>query len=536
MCPDSRQIDQFQSRRSTVYADNGLVATSQPLAARAALRRLEDGGNAFDAAVTAATVLNVVEPTSTGIGGDVLALYRTADGDVGGLQSCGPAPREASIDAVANALDEEDPSMPFLGPHTVTVPGAARGWETLLRQFGKGTLREALEPAITYAYDGFPVSEVIAYHWKSADDLFTSSHARETFVPNGTTPTPGDRVKLPALAESLERVARKGADAFYEGQLADAIVSTVQDAGGFLTHDDLAAFEPTFVEPVSIDYHGTTVYELPPPNQGIIALLALRIAESIGASSHPLHSADQLHEFVEAMKLAYTDGHHWITDPNYFDMPPLLDSKWVADRAQRIGSDPLDHTELPPPGPEGEDGDTVLVTVGDADGRLVSLLNSRFAGFGSGLVAEGTGIALQNRGASFSLDSTHPNALEPEKRPFHTLIPCVAEFGEDDWAALGVMGGHMQPQGHFQLLTNLIDFDLELQEALDAPRWRYRDDGTISIEPRIAGPTLTELVRKGHSVEIGTPSTFGGAQIVRNRNGVLSGATEPRKDGVAIGF
>lgn len=534
----AEDLDRFTSRRSTVYAPNGAIATSQPLAASAGLSMLHDGGNAFDAAVAAAAALNVVEPTSTGLGGDVFALYRTADGDVGAMRSCGGAPENATIDAVREAVagDEEDPSeveMPFLGPHTVTVPGTARGWETLIDQFGAVSLADTLAPAIEYATGGYPVTPVIADHWQAAEDLFTDEHAREAYLPGGRAPQTGERVTLPALGDSLATIASEGADPLYAGAIADAIVEEVQSKGGFLDHDDLAAFQPEFIDPIAAEYRGATVYQLPPNNQGPIVLEALRIAEAIEATAAPPCSVDRIHRMVEAMKLAYHDGHRYISDPAYVDVPPLTDDAWIDDRASTIDASVQDDPELPPP--TYEDGDTVLITVGDDAGNLVSLINSRFAGFGSGLVAGETGIALQNRGASFTLDPDHPNCLAPGKRPFHTLIPSIVRFGTEDWGAFGVMGGHMQPQGQFQILARLIADDADEQRALDAPRWRHWANGRLAVEARMDPVVQTGLVRRGHDVVINRPSAFGGAQLVRHSEDGFAAATEPRKDGIATG-
>ncbi|NGM69060.1 gamma-glutamyltransferase family protein [Natronolimnobius sp. AArcel1] len=551
-------LDRFESRRSTVYANRGLVATSQPLAAQAGVSILEDGGNAFDAAVATAAALNVVEPTSTGLGGDVFALYRTADGEVGAMRSCGPAPADASIERVTNALENtdaetlsqyypdsrgyavdgetntDDLEMPFLGPHAVTVPGTARGWEATVDRFGRKSLGDVLEPAIHYATDGYPVSPVIAYYWQGAEDLFTDDHAREAYLFDGESPEPGQTVTLPRLGESLQLIAEEGADAVYEGEIADAIVEEVQSAGGFLSHNDLADFEPEFVDPVSTTYNGAEIYELPPNNQGLIALEALNIAEAIGAGDHDYESPERVHAFAEAMKLAFVDGHHYITDPEFEEIPPLASKSYARERASAISETPIQDPAVGVPNANAEDADTVLLTVGDDEGNLVSYINSRFAGFGSGLVAGDTGIALQNRGASFSLEADHPNSLEPAKRPFHTLVPAIAKLDTDDWAAFGVMGGYMQPQGHVQVLSNLIDYDMTPQAALDAPRWRYREDGTLGVEERL--PAQTALVRRGHNVSVLPPVLFGGAQLVRKRGETLSGATEPRKDGDVIGY
>ncbi|PSQ17287.1 gamma-glutamyltransferase [Halobacteriales archaeon QS_8_69_26] len=535
--------DRFTSRRSTVYASNGVVATSQPLASRAGLSILEAGGNAFDAAVATAAALNVVEPTSTGLGGDVFALYRTADGEVGAMRSCGGAPEGATIESVREAVAEEEgidsseAEMPFTGPHTVTVPGTARGWELTAEELGTMGLGELLGPAIEYATEGYPASELIAGSWAHAEDLFESEHARQAYLVDGErAPEVGERVRLPRLGESMRTIADRGADVVYEGEIAEAIAEEVQRAGGFMTVDDLAAFEPEFVDPVSTTYGGVEVYELPPNNQGLIALEALNVAEELGAGDYAPDDPEGIHRYAEAMKLAFHDGHRYITDPEYEDVPDLATKEYAARRAEEVGDRALSDVSFGVPNANAEDADTVLLTVADDEGNVVSYINSRFAGFGSGLVAGDTGIALQNRGASFSLDPDHPNHLEPGKRPFHTLVPAVARFDEDDWLAFGVMGGYMQPQGHLQVLTNVVDHDMPLQAALDRPRWRYLESGELAIEERFGNSVPTKLVRKGHDVRIAPPVRFGGAQAVRNRNGVLSAATEPRKDGTAIGF
>ncbi|WP_435157201.1 gamma-glutamyltransferase [Haladaptatus sp. DFWS20] len=551
-------LDRFTSRRSTAYAPNGIVATSQPLAAQAGVSVLREGGNAFDAAVATAAALNVVEPTSTGLGGDVFALYRTADGEVGAMRSCGGAPAEATIENVRSSIENhDDPSawypdnrgytvdddddtddlgMPFLGPHAVTVPGTARGWEATVEQLGNLSLGDTLQPAIDYAMGGYPVSEVIASHWTGAETLFTSDHARDAFLMDGDAPSVGESMTLPRLGESLRRIAEEGADVLYEGDIAEQIADEVQSQGGFLTVDDLAEFEPEFIDPVSTTYRGAEIFELPPNNQGLIALEALNIAEEIDAGDHPLDSSERVHYFAEAMKLAFHDGHRYITDPEYEEIPPLASDSWAKKRAEHIGTEANHDVSFGVPDAHAEDADTVLLCVADDEGNVVSYINSRFAGFGSGLVAGDTGIALQNRGASFSLDPDHPNHLKPGKRPFHTLVPALARFGDDDWAAFGVMGGYMQPQGHAQVISNIVDYDMPLQAALDYPRWRYREEGTLAVEGRTDGNLASKLVRKGHDVRVLPPSLFGGAQIVRNENGVLSGATEPRKDGTATGY
>jgi len=534
MDPD---LDRFDSRRPTVYAPRGVVATSQPLAAAAGRDVLQRGGNAFDAAVATAAALNVVEPTSTGLGGDAFAMYRTANGDVGAMRAAGHAPegatRERVRDAVAasQGIDPGDATMPERGPHAVTVPGTARGWEATVDRFGELSLSRVLQPAVRLATEGFPVTEVVADQWRHAEALFEAPNAREAYLFGGAAPDVGQTVRLPALGRSLERIAEAGADVVYEGEIAEAIASTVQDAGGFMTVEDLAGFDVEWPEPLSTTYNGAEVYELGPNNQGQIALEALNVAEAIGAGEEPYDSPERVHAFVEAMKVAFQDGHHYITDPAFEPVQPLHDPAYATERASLIGEEPLADVPVGAPGAPGEEADTVLLTTADDAGNLVSFINSRYKGFGSGLVAGDTGIALQNRGASFSLDPDDPNRLEPGKRPFHTLIPALARLGEADWTAFGTMGGYMQPQGHVQVLSNLVDYDMPLQAALDAPRWRYREDGTVALEARLVEGIAPKLARRGHDVRVEPPRSFGGSQVVRNRGGTLSGATEPRKDG-----
>lgn len=549
-------LDRFTSRRSNVLANGGMVATSQPLAAQAGVSILQAGGNAFDAAVGTAAALNVVEPTSTGLGGDVFALYRRANGEIGAMRSCGPAPAEATIGAVRERIagdgdvsrhyqssgsdtpDEDTPRdelpMPRYGPHAVTVPGTARGWELTIDELGRLSLADVLEPAVEYATSGYPVSEIIADAWQAAEWLFDDEYARDAYLFDDSAPDAGQTVRLPDLGDSLQRIGDAGADVVYEGEIGEAIVETVQAAGGLLTLDDLAAFTPEFLDPVSTTYQGTEIYELPPNNQGMIALEALNIAEELGVGQYAATSPERTHRLVEALKLAFVDGHQYIADPEFEPTPPLHAPSYARERAEAVGETAMSNPAIGEPFSHGEDADTVLLTVADADGNVVSYINSRFAGFGSGLVAEGTGIALQNRGSSFSLDPTHPNCLEPGKRPFHTLIPAIAKFDTDDWAAFGVMGGFMQPQGHVQVISNMVDCGMAPQAALDFPRWRYRTDGTLGVEDRFPNPT--KLDRRGHEVQVLTPQRFGGAQVVRRSDGTLIGATEPRKDGVAIGY
>ena len=533
-------LERFESRRSTVYAPRGVVATSQPLAAEAGIAMLRAGGNAFDAAVATAAALNVVEPVNTGLGGDVFACFRTADGDVGGMRSCGYAPADASLERVrqlAAAEQEVTPAaaeMPFRGPLAVTVPGTARGWELTIDEFGTKPFASVLAPAIEYAIDGFPVSPVIADDWRQAADQFVDADGHNPFLPGGRPPSVGETVRLENLGRTLERLATEGADVFYEGDIAETIATAVQSRGGLLTVDDLAAFEPELLDPVSTTYRGTEVFELPPNNQGLIALEALNIAAEIDAGSAPLDSAERVHRFAEAFKLAFRDGHHYITDPTFEAVPPLASKSYAAERAATIGETAM--TDVPVGRPRSEDADTVLLTTADADGNVVTFINSRFKQFGSGIVAGDTGVALQNRGGSFSLDPDDPNCIAPRKRPFHTLIPGIARRGPDDWLGFGVMGGYMQPQGHLQVLANLLDYDRPLQAALDEPRWRHKADGRLALEARLAGAVGPALSRRGHDIEVLPAGAFGGGQLARYDDGTLSAATDPRKDGTATGF
>lgn len=531
-------IDQFNSRRSTVHCRTGIVATSQPLASEAGIEILRDGGNAFDAAVATAATLNVVEPPSTGIGGDAFAIYKTADGDVGALSASGYAAADATVDAVKNA-SEGHVTHPR-GAQAVTVPGAPGGWELLVDEFGATTLDTVLQPAIDYATNGFPVSEVISHLWAYGQDRLANEAAREEYLIDGRAPRTGEVMSLPNLGQTFEEIAKKGSEEFYTGEIADTIVETVQSEGGFLSSSDLAEFEAEFIHPVSTSYNGAEIYELPSSNQGPIALEALNIASELDLQQYALNSVDRVHYSIEAMKRAFTDGHQYIADPEFVEIPPLISDEFAVQHARDIGA--TASTDLTPQTPNASD--TVLLTVADDKGNIVSFINSLFNAFGSGIAAGDTGILLQSRGAGFSLDPDDPNKIEPRKKPFHTLIPGLVHFDSDDWGAFGVMGASMQPQGHFQVISNLIDYELSLQSVLDAPRWRYLSNGEVAIESRFSPEVLSGLFRRGHDVRSLPPAIyqdapvghFGGGQIVRNDGGVLSGGTDPRKDGSVSGY
>jgi gamma-glutamyltranspeptidase/glutathione hydrolase len=545
--PGRTDIDVYESRRSPVRAPEGVVATSQPLAAEAGVAAMREGGNAFDAAVTAAAVLSVVEPYNTGIGGDVFALYRTDDG-VGAVRSIGRGPAEASIDALRDAVgddgeggeggeggdDGDHPELPDRGPLTVTPPGTLRGWVRLIEDHGRRSLAAALDPAVRYAADGFPVTDVIASQWAAAEDALVD-HAREAFLVDGRAPDPGEVMRCPPLADTYRRVAAEGPDVLYDGPVGERIVEAVRSRGGFLSMDDLRDHEAESVEPITTTYGGAEVFELPAPNQGPIAIEALNVASAVEAADAADGSVESVHRYVEAFKRAFHDGHRYVTDPDAESIPPLTSREWARARAADVGEEATESVTFRDPGTD-EDADTVLVTAADAEGNVVSLINSIYAAFGSGIAAPETGVLLQSRGASFSLDPDHPNRFEPGKRPFHTLVPGLVRFDRDDWAAFGVMGGYMQPQGHLQVLARLLDHDDALQAALDHPRWRYQSDGTLAVEARADDRLVTGLARRGHDVVVLPPDEFGGGQVARSREAVLSGATEPRKDGTVAGF
>ncbi len=532
----------FAGRRSAAMATGGMVATSQPLAARAGLRALEDGGTAADAAVTAAAVLNVVEPHMTGIGGDAFALVHQ-DGDVVGLNGSGGAPAAADLAAYRErtgaAGADGEPAMPADGGLPVTVPGALDAWQRLLDRFGTFDLAEALGPAVRYAREGFPVSEFVARQWAGAEDRLRGHDAAAgTFLPGGSAPAPGERFRNPELAETFERLAVAGRDAFYGGELGEAVVDAVRDAGGTLASADLEAHAGEWTEPISTTYRGVEVLEHPPNGQGAVALEALNVAETVALEADPA-DPDRLHHLVEATKLAFADGYAHVADPAVVDVPldTMLDKGYAERRAGEIGRSAGTYGAR-----AGGDGhDTVYLTVVDGDGRAVSLINSLYMGFGSAVATRG--FALHNRGHSFSLDPDHANALAPGKRPFHTIIPAMLREDGEFRASWGVMGGSMQPQGHLQVLAALVDSGLNPQAALDVPRFRWLDGRRVALETeRLPGRTVAELRDRGHEVVpepefFADGGHFGGGQFVyRGADGTLVGGSDPRRDGLAVGF
>ena len=519
----------YPSRRAVVFGSRGMVATGQPLAAQAGLEILKRGGNAVDAAVATAACLTVVEPTSNGIGGDCFARG-WADGRLHGLNASGPAPMMADAEALRSAGWE---SVPELGWPSVTVPGAPAGWEELLRRFGRMELADVLAPAIAYARDGSAVSPTVALLWRRArgkypqDGLFAEWH--RTFCPAGRSPEPGETSRLPDHARTLMRMAERGASDLYRGELADEIDAFSSDTGGWIRKEDLVAFTPQWVEPISTRYRGLDVWELPPNGQGVSALMALKILDGLDLPRER-ESDETYHLQIEALKLALTDARAHVADPSSMTcaVEDMLADAYVAARRALIGREASD----PAPGHPARGG-TVYLATADGEGGMVSMIQSNYMGFGSGLVVPGTGIALHDRGACASLDPASPNVLAPGKRPYHTIIPGFLTHGGEQLGPFGVMGGYMQPQGHVQVVSNLVDFGMGPQEALDAPRWQWTGGRKILVEGAVPREVVDGLIARGHEARIATDSTtFGRGQIIlRTPHGTLMGATEPRTDG-----
>jgi gamma-glutamyltranspeptidase/glutathione hydrolase len=527
----------FPSRRSAVLARQGMVATSQPLAAMAGLRILMDGGNAADAAITVASMLNVVEPMSTGIGGDCFALiYKAETGQVAALNGSGRAPAAFTLQE-AQRLGLE--SIPLTGPLPVTVPGAASGWEALLERCGTMSLADCLAPAIATAEAGFPVSERISARWKFLEaKLSQDREASRVYLP---APRVGDVHRQPDLARTFRTVAEGGAQAFYHGVLAEKIAAYVQSKGGYLTPDDLALHTATWETPIRTTYRDVEVLEHPPNGQGLAALVALNIVEGYDLAHMDYFDPARWHLMIEAMRLGMADAAYHVADPALVKVPiaGLLSKEYAARRRSLVQSDRA--LDLIAPG-QPEHRDTVYLTVVDGQGNVISFINSLYYLFGSGLVVPGTGICLQNRGACFTLEPDHPNILAGAKRPYHTIIPAMALRGGGLWLSFGVMGGFMQPQGHLQVLANLIDHGMNPQTALDAPRFRVDEHGglRVHIETGVPLKVRKALAAMGHEVESQTTFApgFGSGDIIARdaTTGVLCGASDPRKDGCAVGF
>jgi len=522
----------YPSRRTVCYARNGMVATSQPLAAQAGLEILQKGGNAVDAAVAAAACLTVVEPTSNGIGGDAFALIWSG-GKLHGLNASGPAPRAISIDKLKKAGIEEIPRFGFI---PVTVPGAPGAWAECNRRFGQLPLEEVLDPAIRYAREGYPLSPVLAKYWERAFTIYAKALSGpefqpwfETFAPGGRAPRAGEIWRSEDHARTLEEIAATKAESFYRGHLAEQIDQFSRRHGGYIRAEDLAAFRPQWVEPISVRYRGYDVWEIPPNGQGLVALMALNILRNFEFSVRDCELT--FHRQIEAIKLAFADGQKYITDPDCMRVAPeqLLSEEYGRQRSQLIGAAAIQPQPGIPPR-----GGTVYLAAADGQGNMVSFIQSNYMGFGSGLVVPGTGIALQNRGHNFSLDPSHDNALAPGKRTYHTIIPGFLTRDGRPVGPFGVMGGFMQPQGHLQVVMNCVDFGLNPQAALDAPRWQWTEGKTVLVEHGFPSSIADQLARRGHDVKVALDSgSFGRGQIIWRdpETGVLAGATEGRTDG-----
>ncbi|MEM9953295.1 MAG: gamma-glutamyltransferase [Chloroflexota bacterium] len=538
----------FASRRSMVVARRGMVSASNPMAAQAGLRILQQGGNAADAAIATAAMMNVFEPSATGIGGDCFALYYDAQsGTVTAMNGSGRAPKALSIEEVRKSGVEGD-SIPGLNVHAITVPGAARGWEDLVKRFGTMPLTEVLKDPIFYAENGFAVAPAYGAFWGSdyARQFLSERPNAEDYIPNGKTPSAGDVIRLTGLAKTFRTVAEDGADAYYKGQIAKNMVETVQARGSLMTLDDLASHETTWTDPISTDYRGYTVVEHPPNGQGLAALIALNIAEAWDLADMAWDDPAKVHLMIEAMRLAFADGKQYIADPHMNPAPLdfLLSKEYASERRAMVKTD----SAMSPPsfGAPKNTSDTIYLCVVDGEGNACSFINSLYQGgtFGSGVAVKDYGFFLQNRGANFVLTEGHPNALEGGKRPYHTIIPGMLLKDGELVGPFGVMGGFMQPQGHFQVVNALIDDDLNPQDALNRPRWQVSSGdpaGTILIEEGYPVKTMAQLARMGHTIRPVSGrgrGVFGRGHIIlrNNETGVLFGGAEPRSDGQVAGY
>jgi gamma-glutamyltranspeptidase/glutathione hydrolase len=525
--------------RSTVYAPSGAIATSQPLASAAGLEVLRQGGNAIDAAVTAAAVVSVTEPHMTGIGGDMFAIVWLArEQKLVAVNASGRAGSLMTRDTL-RARGFRPGSQQ--GAMSVTVPGALAGWEILVRTHGRRTLAQALQPAIGYAREGFPVSPIIAAQWAGETAfLQRDSAAAAAYLPGGRAPKPGEWFRNADYARTLQEIADRGIGTFYGGPLGQRIVARLAALGGFVTLDDLRKNAPTWVTPISVPFHGYRMWELPPNNQGIAALEMLRILEPYDLKAMGHNSAPYLHHLIEAKKLAYADLDRFVGDAEHLDMSAedMLTDEFIAERRGHL--DPSRAQVRVDPGPLRTQSETIYLTAADAEGNMVSLINSNFDYFGSGIVVPGTGFVLHNRGAGFTLSPGLPNTVAPGKRPFHTLIPGfvtrTVKGREQAYMSFGLMGGGMQAQGHVQFLLNYFVFEMDVQAAIDAPRFRHYEGQRVALEAPVGDAVRTALRAMGHVVIDQPAGAFGGAQvIVRLPRGFAAGS-DPRKDGMAVGY
>ena len=534
------------STRSEVIAENGMVATSHPLATQIGIDILKKGGNAVDAAIAANAVIGLMEPTGNGIGGDLFAIIWIENNKkLYGLNASGRSPKNLKLEYFKNNGFSK---IPAYGPLPVSVPGCVDGWFEMHEKFGNLNMKQILEPAISYAENGFPVSELVSYYLGiSAKNFGKYPNFNETYLINGFSPKKGQIFKNKDLANTLKIISEKGRSGFYEGKIAKIMSDFIIDQGGFLSYEDLKNHKSDWIEPVSTNYRGYDVWELPPNGQGIAALQMLNLLEKFDIKSMGFGSAEYIHHFVEAKKIAFADRAKYYADMDFNDIPvDFLISKEYADKRR----DEINSTRAARSVKAGEieNGDTIYLTVADKDGNMVSLIQSNYRGMGSGMVPPGLGFMLQDRGELFSLDKDHYNVYEPEKRPFHTIIPAFITKDNKPYISFGLMGGAMQPQGHAQIVINLIDFGMNLQEAGDAPRIRHVsnqqptggemfDGGELSLESGFDYKEIRKLMKFGHKV-IFSLGSFGGYQAIMydDELGVYFGASESRKDGSAMGY
>ncbi len=537
--------------RSEVIAPHAMAATSQPLATQIALDVMKDGGSAVDAAIAANAALGLMEPTGNGIGGDLFAIvWDPKTHKLHAYNGSGRSPRSLTLAEFQRRGLKE---IPATGPLPVSVPGAVDGWFALHARFGRKPMAENLAPAIAYAREGHPVAEVIAYYWdRSVPKLVQYPGFREQFTIDGHAPRKGQMWRNPNLANTLQQIADGGREAFYKGEIARSIGDYFKANGGYLSYEDMAAHEGEWVEPVSSNYRGYDVWELPPNSQGIAALQILNVLEGYDFSKIPFGSAEHIHLFVEAKKLAFADRARFYADPAFSPAPVqrLISKDYAAQRRSLISMDKALKEVQPGTPRQLEEGDTIYMTVADADGMMVSLIQSNYRGMGSGMAPPGLGFILQDRGEMFVLQKNHPNGYAPGKRPFQTIIPAFITKDGKPFASFGVMGGAMQPQGHAQIVMNLVDFGMNLQEAGDAPRIQHegsteptgqatvmRDGGEVNLETGFSWETVRGLMRKGHRVTF-ADGPYGGYQAIMRdpESGVYYGASESRKDGQAAGY
>ena len=534
------------SSRSEVIAKNGMVATSHPLASQVGIDILKKGGNAIDAAIAANAALGLMEPTGNGIGGDLFAIvWIEKEKKLYGLNASGRSPENLTLEYFK---ENDFKTIPPYGPLPVSVPGCVDGWFELHDKFGKIKMNEILDPTIKYAENGFPVTELVSYYMKNASKNFKDyPNFQETYFIDKSTPLKGQIFKNPDLAKTLKIISENGRKGFYEGSIAKIISDFVQDQGGFLSYKDLKNHKSEWIEPVSTNYRGYDVWELPPNGQGIAALQILNLLEGYDIKSMGFGSAEYIHHFVEAKKIAFADRAKYYADTDFNDIPVdfLISKEYSNNRRNEIDSEKSASNVLPG---NIENGDTIYLTTADSEGNMVSLIQSNYRGMGSGMIPTGLGFMLQDRAELFSLDDNHFNVYEPKKRPFHTIIPAFITKDDNPFVSFGLMGGAMQPQGHVQIVINLIDFEMNLQEAGDAPRIRHQsqeqptggkmtDGGELALESGINYKEIRELMKRGHKI-IYDLGSYGGYQaiMIDYLNKIYYGASESRKDGNAIGY